>query len=101
MNRDIIHLDANYDGISLVFEDDNLAETVRNALKKAKKITTVYVGNKAVKVASKMPKFSIDFYEVITEEQYTSMQTKAEQERQAEEFIAELNTQVPELRLVA
>ena len=78
MNRDIIHIDANYNGINLVFEEDGLAEIVRNALKKARKVSTEYVNNKLYQVAVEPPKFSIDYYEVITEEEYNDLQEKAE-----------------------
>ena len=78
MNRDIIHIDANYNGINLVFDEDSLAEIVRNALKKARKVSTEYVNNKRFQVAVEAPKFSIDYYEVITEEQYNDLQAQTE-----------------------
>ena len=80
MNRDIIHIDANYNGINLVFDEDSLAEIVRNALKKARKVSTEYIGNKRYQVAVEAPKFSIDYYEVITEEQYNDLQAQTEEQ---------------------
>ena len=102
MSRDVIHLDASYNGINLVFEDDSLAEVVRNALKKARKVSTEYVGNKRYQVAVDAPKFSIDYYEVITEEQFINLQARAEQEELAEAILAETDaTEISELKLAA
>jgi hypothetical protein len=102
MSRDVIHLDASYNGINLVFEDDSLAEVVRNALKKARKVSTEYVGNKRYQVAVDAPKFSIDYYEVITEEQFNNLQALANQEELAEAILAETDaTEIPELQLAA
>ena len=101
MKKDVIHLEASYRGINLVFDDDSLAEIVRNALKRAKEIDTEYIDNKSYKVATEAPKFSIDYYEVISQEQFTNIQTQAKQE-EAEDFLAGIDAmEISELKLAA
>ena len=95
MKKNIITLEGGYGAVSYLFESDEVAVTVFNALKHAIKVETEYLDTQRFRVANGAPKFSLEHFEVQTGEQYAEIKRESELAKEMTERLAILADQLP------